>query len=549
MKQARAIHKLSQSLALAGLILVLMGQPATALLVVGVVGAIATWNAANTRPLLTHVPHYELNLVVRRPRLMAAYLGMGAAVLTLVAALKYGFSPWTATLPLAGLVWWLRRVEPVVISSSPQGLRYEMRKPDRESIHIATTVPYPSVWDAPRRVYTNVPHIITYAPSGAGKSSSVMAAIREWNGQLVIVDPKGEFWRGEMAQRGRTARLWSTVANVDAIGILHLVGGIAEFGNALEAALEPDPANAQRSAAFNRPAVTALVAYMRYAQHHGEPPVQAAVQVNDHGAVLQAIAQSGAPGSAEAASVLSAAGSTGYMGSIAGTIGRIQAILAPVARSLDGPSIDPETDVYIYIPADAMQSPTDPGAVMARLLIQGIWSWKLRLERAGTVHPTLLVVDEAAVMATPALSTIGRMGRSAGVRLWILAQSAESIDSNPILAPMLTDAGAVAVVQPPDTTSRLWQLLVGKIPGYLLAMGHTKVLQAVANDILRANAALLHVRGDLGLVRFPTPPRRGALSDIPQGDTRVDKVRVWGNIATTPGAAGRSNNQLNLLDD
>ena len=542
---ARTVNKISQSLALAGLVLVLMGEPGAVLLVVGVLGFIITWNATRIRPVLIYVPKWEINALLWIRRLTGVYTGVGAAVATLIAAYAWNFTPWSALVPLALLVMWLRRAQPLVISSGPRGLHYETRRPDPASIHIATTVPYPSPWDVAHPVYTNVPHIITYAPSGAGKSSSVMCAMQEWQGQLVIVDPKGEFWREQQAQRGRTARLWSTVASVDPVGILELVGGIAEFGNALEAALEPDPGNAQRSAPFNRPAITALVAYMRYAQHHGAPPIQAAVQVHDHIGVLQEIAESGQPGSEDAASVLSAAGSAGYMGSIVGTIGRIQAILRPIARALDGPPIDAQTDVYIYIPADAMQTPTDPGAVVARLLVQAVWSWKLRLERAGAVHPTLLVVDEAAVMATPALATIGRMGRSAGVRLWILAQSAESIESNPILAPMLTDAGAVAILQPPDVTSRLWELLVGKIPGFLLELGRAQVLQAIANDIIRANAAILHVRGDVGLVRFPTP-RRGATTEIPPGDTRINEVRLWQGMGASRPSTGQR--QINLLD-
>jgi|GEM_PF-6724609 len=424
---------------------------------------------------------------------------------------------------VAAAVWWQRRGWPVVVDRN--GLHIASRPPE-DAVLVGMTAPLTPM--EPRRpVYSTLPHVFYSAPSGTGKSRTLMAALLEWPHQAIVLDPKGEFWKAVACERasltGRPARLWRVDAEADPIGIAGLVGGLSAAMQELQRAIDFDPHYAARSAAFTVPGTQALAAFALDAQARGRPPFQTAVSVGDWAEELRRIASESPSAEArhQAQQALRAATSPNYWGSIQGNLGRYLPTMAAMARALDGPPPTPDEDVYIYLPAYASQG-GGPSAVMARWLLQAVWRWKARAEAEGRSWPTLMAADEALALSTPALQEMGRLGRSAGIRLWIVVQDPIAANRDPNLARLSEIMGGVDALFPtasPDDPA--WKGVWGLLPP-LTPKGEPKMRRAVATTMASWGLGVLWAKGaaiPLEPAHPPEPrctwPLKGTAPEVP----------------------------------
>lgn len=385
---------------------------------------------------------------------MGAYHALAAVATAAAVAL------WTAKGPVMGIpalvlagiaAWqvWQARGRPIVIGRD--GVKVSPSPPPDGVLvgRLARITPA----TPQRRVYTTLTHVVYVAPSGTGKSQTIEAALLEWPHQAIVIDPKGEFRRDiaeERARRtGRPYRVWGVDAAYDDIGPHRMVPW-KKILDLLTQAIEPDPGYV-RGLAFTVPAVNALTAIGLDAEAQGKRPWHTIASTRDWQQALDQIAKTSPSQEARnlAANALRAAVAPGYWGSIMGNIGRYLPALAALGPALDGKPLTPEEDVYIFLPATAAQHGA-VGAVIARFLLAVVWEWKAEAEQKGLSWPTLLVVDEASALSMPALQTIGRLGRSAGVRGWFAYQDRVAGWDDPNLNRLPEQAGALLVWYPPQ---------------------------------------------------------------------------------------------------
>ena len=285
-------------------------------------------------------------------------------------------------------------------------------------------------------VYAPPRHSLIIAPSGFGKSTTLMSALLTWTGGVMALDPKGEFYditSGWRAAQGQTIIRWDVrSASEDAHYGLPIDAMYGSRDAAVERLAQLIISGDQKQAPFVMPWISIVRALLADAEWRGAPPWTTAMSIpsSQWEAHLRRIASvPNHPGRADALEGLGKQPAPEYFASIAGTADQVAPVLRAIAGLLDrgiGRPIPPleRTSLYVVLPTNPL-----PGELLAlRWIFSGMASYVERgsgIPRPGAVW----IIDEAGALKPEGLDNWVRFMRGKGVSVMISTQSMSDLDA------------------------------------------------------------------------------------------------------------------------
>ncbi len=269
-------------------------------------------------------------------------------------------------------------------------------------------------------------HAIMLAPSGSGKTATLIHGLLTWPGGAVVTDPKGELFAHTALFRSerldQRVLYWSFDAPMHPMPLGALYGDNVA---ALEALRALYVARTETDPAFLNPWVDTLKALIRDAEYRGKPAWQAALGVPPGRWVeaLEEIAEDPRnPAREDARTALEVLrNGDRYIASVKGTVSGLHSMLRRIAPALDFPvaTIDfQSTTTYIALKEGARDE-----RVLAVWALEGLYEAFKRAGLDQDPHGVLWVIDEAGALRPSMLPDMIRIGRGRGAGVVAVAQS------------------------------------------------------------------------------------------------------------------------------
>lgn len=269
-------------------------------------------------------------------------------------------------------------------------------------------------------------HAIMLAPSGVGKTSTLIHGLLTWPGGAIVTDPKGEIFEHTAEFRSRALKqdilYWSFDAPAHPMPLGKLYGdniaALEELRNLYVKRTGTDPA-------FLNPWVDTLKALIRDAEHRGEPAWQAALAVPMGlwvSALKEIAEEPHNPAREDALTALEVLQrGERYVASVEGTVSGLHGLLRRIAPALDAPraAID-FRNATIYL---ALQEGADDERILAVWALDGLYKAFKRAGLSSDPYGVLWVIDEAGVLRPSLLPDMIRIGRGRGAGVVAIAQS------------------------------------------------------------------------------------------------------------------------------
>lgn len=265
-------------------------------------------------------------------------------------------------------------------------------------------------------------HALVTAPSGTGKTATLIHALLHWRGGAVVTDPKGELyastarWREAM---GQEIHCWSAGPAISALPLAALFGSNLE---ALAALTQLVVRRDERAAPFVAVAENVIAALLIDATHRQLPPWTTVAQtsVGCWEEALRQIADDTAnPGWRHARNALAAAQGANFWGSVAGSASVLMGTIQSLAPGLDAAGTDEinfsKSTVYVVI-----SESNDSQLLAARWLLAGLYR-AFQVKRPP--HAVAWLLDEAGALRLPFLADIVRVGRGRNIGVVAFTQS------------------------------------------------------------------------------------------------------------------------------
>jgi type IV secretion system protein VirD4 len=310
----------------------------------------------------------------------------------------------------------------------------------------AKGVPQSSIWD------DGDGHLITFAPTGAGKGvSCIIPALLSWPGPAIVIDPKGENYNVTAARRrafGHRVALLDPFgvtgsSKTDRLNPLDLIADDCPFA-ADDAAViaklctqghyfKGDPFWDERAETL----ITGLVLYAKQLakpSHKNLGHVRHGIEASTHDQydIVNTMRKADSPEMQLSANILGMSGEMRVRTSIIATASSHMSFLrsGPVQKSTQNSTIDLEDvrlgnklTIYLVLPPDKLLS----HGKLLRLWL-GTLMTALARRRQRPHRPTLLLIDEAAQLgAMDELRSAVTLMRGYGVKTWSFWQDLSQI--------------------------------------------------------------------------------------------------------------------------
>lgn len=377
---------------------------------------------------------------------------------------------------------------------APEGVRFTPTPPD-DAFLVGTTVPV-NLLEPPRDLYVKDRHIFMSAPSGTGKSQTVMTALLSFRGQVVVFDPKGEYYqrisplREKMGRKSRFLTLRPAFKGDD----INLVKMLSSHRRSEAAAMEllvemageamyTSDQEKQENLPFVQPSIAMLKALAYEAMAQGKDPIRSAfVASKDLHARMQLLASETTPKAApngeareyleraryfasQAVSIGGSKGGGNYWQSVMGTFNNMVGIYAPLAAAIGGEPLRDEEDLYIELPLEGGGN-SSRSAICSRFLLNAFWQYRVERGEKGENNLCYVIVDEALVLQPPVLRSMVAVGRSYKTFTFTIVQDFKNAQDLEALKD-LHSIGNCALVLFPAASSFTDQYVMGLLKGFV----------------------------------------------------------------------------------